>query len=344
MRLQIGIATIVVGLLSGAGAASAVEPTPVTPELVAAAQKEGHLVWYGSEDLQAVTAIAHAFAAKYPGISAQAERSGAERNFQRVSQEYDSGIHAVDVVTSSNPGPILFWKRNGLLATFVPEDVANWPAAERDPDGTYAVNCLTLAVIGYNTRLVPRDEAPKSFADLLDSRWKGKLVKAHPGYSGTIVTATLAVSQALGWEYFEKLGRQQVMQVQSAIDPPRKVAQGERPVMVDGAEAAAFQVQEAGGPLALVYPTEGTPEVPLNAVIMQQAPHPNAARLFLSFLFSPEGQQIFVDYGFRSLHAGVKEPAARRPFATIRLLHTDPAEQEKAGDEIKERYARYFGT
>jgi len=327
-----------------AAPARALEPSPVTPELVAAATKEGKVVWYGSEDLQVVTAIARAFEAKYPGIAATAERSGAERNFQRIGQEYSSGIHAVDVVTSSNPGPILYWKRNGMLAPFVPADVGKWPADERDPEGYFATNCLTLSLIGYNTRIVKPEDAPKSFAELVEPKWKGKLVKAHPGYSGTIVTATLAISKVLGWEYFEKLGHQQVMQVQSAIDPPRKVAAGERAVMVDGAEASAFQVQAAGAPLALVYPTEGAPAVPLNGVVMKEAPHPNAARLFIDFLFSREGQQLFVDYGFRSLHPDVREPAGHKPFADIKMLHTDPAEEEKASEEVKARYARYFGT
>ena len=331
-------------LLLGAIPAEAVEPTPVTPELVAAAQKEGSVVWYGSEDLQLVTAVAAAFEAKYPSIKAQAERSGAERNFQRISQEYASNIHAVDVVTSSNPGPVLYWKRNGMLAPFVPADVAKWPAGDRDPDGYFAVDCLTMPVMGYNPKLVKPEEAPKSLSDLLDPKWKGKLVKAHPGYSGTIVTSTLAISKLLGWEYFEKLGQQQVMQVQSAVEPPRKVVQGERPVMVDGAEASAFQLQQGGGTISLIYPSEGTPAVPLNGVLMKEAPHPNAARLFMNFLYSREAQQIFVDYGFRSLHPEVREPPGRKPLGDIKLLRTDPEEQEKAGEDIKARYAKYFGT
>ena len=331
-------------LLGGAPAARAVEPTPVTPELVAAATKEGSVVWYASEDAQLVAAVAKAFEAKYPGITAQGERNGAERNFQRVSQEYGSNIHAVDVITSSNPGPVLYWKSHDMLARFVPSDVARFPANQRDADGYYATDCLTLAVMGYNTKLVKPDEAPKSYADLLDPKWKGKMVKAHPSYSGTIVTATLAMSKALGWDYIEKLGKQQVMQVQSAIDPPRKLALGERAVMIDGAEASALQVQEQGGPITIVYPTEGTPAVPLNGVLMKEAPHPNAARLFYSFLFSKEAQQIFVQYGFRSVNPDVAEPPTRKPFRDIKLLFTDPAEQEKAGEEIKSRYAQYFGT
>src|SRR3954464_2886339 len=338
----LAIARLTYGI-SDTGAAGP-EPTPVTPELIAAAQKEGSVVWYGSEDLQLVTAVAKAFEAKYPGIKATAERSDAERNFQRIGQEYESKIHAVDVVTSSNPGPILYWKRNGLLEAFVPEDVAKWPASDRDLEGYYAADCLTFAIVGYNSRMVKPEEAPKSFADLLDPKWKAKLVKAHPGYSGTIVTATLAVSKALGWDYFEKLGQQQVLQVQSAVDPPRKVAQGERPVMVDGAEASALQLIQSGAPIVPVYPVEGTPAVTLNGAILKQAPHPNAARLFMNFMFSREGQQIFVEYGFRSLHPETKEPAGRKPLVEIKMLRTDPQEQEQAGEEIKSRYARYFGT
>src|SRR6202035_4749133 len=98
------------------------------PELVAAAVKEGTVVWYASEDAQLVAAVSKAIEAKYPGIAAQGQRNGAERNFQRVSQEYASNIHAVDVITSSNPGPVLDLKRNGMRAPFVPTHVAKWPA------------------------------------------------------------------------------------------------------------------------------------------------------------------------------------------------------------------------
>jgi iron(III) transport system substrate-binding protein len=122
------------------------------------------------------------------------------------------------------------------------------------------------------------------------------------------------------------------------------VAQGERPVMVDGAEASALQLIASGAPIVLVYPTEGTPAVTLNGALMKQAPHPNAARLFMNFMYSREGQQIFVDYGFRSVHPEAREPSGRTPLSEIKVLRTDPEEQERLGGEIKARYARYFGT
>src|SRR5690348_4654685 len=254
--------------------AAAPPATAVTPDLIAAAQKEGKVVYYTSIDLPLAERIAKAFEAKYPGITVRVERTGAERVFTRIGQEYASNVHAVDVVNSSDAAHFIVWKRQGLLAPFVPEDVAkSYPADHKDAEGLYASFRIGLSVIAYNTGLVKPEDAPKSFADLLDPKWKGKLVKAHPGYSGTIVTSTLAVSKALGWEYFEKLGKQQVLQVQSAIDPPRKVAQGERPVMVDGSEATALQLIGSGAPITLVYPAEGTPAVTLNGALMKLAPH-----------------------------------------------------------------------
>ncbi len=89
---------------------------------------------------------------------------------------------------------------------------------------------------GLQHKLLKAEDAPKSFADLLDPKWSGKIVKAHPGYSGTILTATFEIARDLGWPYLEKLSKQRVMQTQSATDPPKKLAAGERAVMADGSD------------------------------------------------------------------------------------------------------------
>ncbi len=324
--------------------AAAPAPSKVTAELIAAAQKEGKAIWYTAVDLPVAERMAKAFEAKYPGITVRVERSGGERIFQRISQEHASKIHAVDVVNSSDAAHFIVWKRDGILAPYVPEDVANhYPAEHKDPDGQFATWRIWLCVIGYNTKLVKPEEAPKSYADLLDPKWVGKMVKAHPGYSGTIMTATYQISRDLGWDYLEKLSRQKVMQVQSSADPPKKLALGERAVMADGNEYNLIQMKEKGEPVEIVYPTEGTPIIVGPSGVMKNAPNPNAARLLTSWMFSQEAQQLMVDFGgLKSAHALVKEKPGRKPLAEIKTMKDDPAAVEAQAEEIKARYAKYF--
>jgi iron(III) transport system substrate-binding protein len=326
-------------VLSAAPPASA-----ITPELIAAAKKEGRLIYYTSVDLPMAERIAKTFEAKFSGIEVRVQRTGAERLFQRLGQEYASRIHTVDVANSSDAAHFIVWKRNGWLAPYLPEDVAkHYAAANKDADGEFAAFRLMLSVIGYNTNLVKREDAPKGHADLLDPKWKGKLVKAHPGYSGTIMTATHQLSRDLGWSYFEKLAQQGVMQVQSASDPPKKLALGERAVQADGNEYNLIQLKEKGGPVEPVYAAEGTPVIIGPNGVFKNAPNPNAARLFQNWCFTAECQQLLIDVGgLRSLHPLAKEKPGRKPFKEIKTLKEDPAAVEKQSAEIKARYTRIF--
>ncbi|MGE0564681.1 MAG: extracellular solute-binding protein [Pseudolabrys sp.] len=326
-------------VLSAAPPASA-----ITPDLIAAAKKEGKVVWYTSIDLKVSEEIARRFETKFPGVSVQVERTGAERVLQRITQEYTSNIHAVDVVNSSDAAHLQLWKDKGMLAAYVPEDVAkHYPADHKDADGMFASFRVFLCVMAYNTQLVKAADAPKSFADLLLPRWKGKIVKAHPGYSGTIMTATFQMARDLGWEYFEKLARQDVLQVQSASVPPKKLALGERPIQADGVEYLIFKEKESGKPVEPIYATEGTPLIIGPNGLFKAAPHPNAARLFQNYCFSAECQQVNLDVGgLRSAHAMIKEKAGRRPLSDIKLMKDDAAGVLKHAEEIKAQYTKIF--
>lgn len=324
--------------------AAAPEPTLITPELIAAAKKEGRVNYYTSVEIGVAEKLAKAFEAKYPGITVKVERTGAERNFQRIGQEYASKIYVCDTVNSSDAAHFIVWKRDGLLEACVPEDVAkHYAAAFKDPDGCFASWRIMLSPIAYNTKLVKAEDAPKSFKDLLDAKWTGKLVKAHPGYSGTIMTATHQMARELGWPYFEQLAKQKIMQVQSAADPAKKLILGERAVMVDGADYGIFLMQDKGEPIEIVYPIEGTPLITGPSALMKRAPNPNAAKLFHCWSFTAEAQQLAVDVGgLRSAHALVKERAGRKPLSEIKTMKEDAAEVEKMADDIKVKYASYF--
>lgn len=341
----IGSSALAVGATLSTRVLSAAPPaSKITPELIAAAKKEGKAVWYTSVDLKVAEEIAKRFEAKYPGVSVQVERTGAERLLQRIGQEYSSNIHAVDVVNSSDASHLQLWKNNRWLAPYVPEDVAKfYPAQYKDPDGMFAAFRIFLCVVAYNSDLVKKEEAPKSFADLLLPKWKGKIVKAHPGYSGTIMTATFEMVRDIGWGYFEKLAKQNVLQVQSAAVPPKKLALGERAVQADGVEYLIFKEKESGKPVEPVYTTEGTPLIIGPNGLFKAAPHPNAARLFQSYCFTPECQQVNLNLGgLRSAHPHVKEKPGRTPLSQIKLMKDDAAGVLKNAEKIKAHYVKLF--
>jgi len=327
-------------------AAAAPEPTPPSAAMIQAARKEGTLAFYTAMELPLAEGLSKAFEAKYPGIKVRVKRSGAERVFQRIGKEEEIRIHEVDVVCSTDAGHFVRWRREGLLAPFLPEDAAkHLPPEQIGAEGMYATAFASLSPIGYNTNLVKPEEAPTTFADLLDPRWQGKIVKGNPDYSGTIFTATFALSRDLGWSYFERLAQQKVVQVQSSRDPPNRLARGESAVQADGVQSELLLLRERGAPVEVVYAGEGTPLIIAPSAVFKAAPSPNAARLFQSFLFSIEAQQGLVDaYGMCSFHGLVKEKAGRRPLSTIKLIKSDPEAMEAQREDIKARYRSIFGA
>jgi iron(III) transport system substrate-binding protein len=333
-----------VAALAAMAAAGAVAQE-TTPAMVAAAEKEGKVVWYTSVDVKVAEGLAKVFREQYPKIQLDVERSGSERVFQRINQEYQANIKNVDVVNSSDASHFMFWKQQKWLAAHTPPDAQKFASQYRDPEGFYHVWRATLCVMGYNTNLVKDAEAPRGYADLLDPKWKGKLTKSHPSYSGTSLTGTFAITKALGWDYLDKLSKQGVQQLQSTTATPKSIASGERAVMVDGNEYNMFIEIDAKSPVKVIYASEGTPFVTSPTAIFSGAPHPNAARVLQNFLYTAKAQQLLVDAGgARSVHPDVKEPANRTPLKDIKLLPDDPAGMLPQIAEIKKKYTALFGN
>jgi iron(III) transport system substrate-binding protein len=329
----------------GARVASAAPPAEaVTPALVEAAKKEGKVTYYTAMDLSVAEPVAKAFEARYPGIKVAVERSGAERIFNRIGQEMASKIYRVDVVNGSDAAHFISWKREGWLAPYLSEEMArDLPAEMVDPDGLYCNQRTHLCAIAYNTKMVAPADAPRGYMDLLDPKYAGKLVKAHPGYSGTIMTATQQISRELGWSWFEKLARQKVLQVQSATEPPKRVEAGERAIAVDGSDYLFWLAKERGSPVEVVLASEGTPQISNPMGVFKSAPNPNAARLMVSWIMSAEGQSFIVNLsGQYPANRQVKPKPGRPLLSQIKTFREDPAAVEKQADQIKAQYAKYF--
>jgi iron(III) transport system substrate-binding protein len=313
--------------------------------LIQAARKEGKVVWYTSLAIPSSTAIAHFFQNKYKGIEVEVHRSGSQRVLQRTMQEATAGIKNGDIIHTSDAGHFELLKDKGLLLKFTPTGVGPFPDGFKDKAGFYYGMRATLSVIAYNPKLVTEKDAPKTWKDLLNPRWSGKQVTAHPGYSGIIMTHVLALVNAYGWDYFRDLAKNKVHITQSANDPAGVVASGERPIGVNGAEYFYYKTLKQGNPIKIVYPKEGVPLVVSPTAIAKDAPHPNAARLFTEFMFAKESQQLLADKeGLYTGHPEVTYPADKPKLKELKLLPADADELEKRNNEIKKRFTEYFGA
>lgn len=310
-----------------------------------AAKKEGKIVWYTSLALVTAEKVAKTFEAAYPGIKVEVHRTGSQRVLQRLMQELGANIKNADVVHTSDAGHFVLLKEKKLLMQYTPAGVDKFPAGFKDRDGYHYGLRATLTVIAYNPKLVSAAEAPRTWKDLLDPKWKGKLVTAHPGYSGLIATHVLALANLHGWEYFKQLAQNKLMLVQSAVDPAGIVASGERPVAVNGGDYTFYQSKKKGNPIEIVYPKEGVPLIVSPSAITSFAPHPNAAKLFTDFTFSREVQQMLADsQGLYTGHPEVTYPADKPKLSELKLLPADPDELEKRSEEIKKRFVEFFGA
>ena len=310
-----------------------------------AAKKEGKVVWYTSLALPSAEKVAKLFETAYPGIKVEVHRTGSERILSRVMQELQAGIKNADIVHTSDAGHFVLLKNKNLLLKYTPAGVDGFPAGFKDKDGYYFGLRATVNVIAYNTKAVSAADAPKTWKDLLDPKWKGKMVTAHPGYSGVIATHVLALVNQYGWDYFKQLAQNRLMLVQSAVDPSGVVASGERAVAVDGGEYTFYQTKKKGNPLEIVYPKEGVPLVVSPTAIMSFTARPNAAKLFTDFTFSREIQQVMADSeGLYTGHPEVKYPTDKPKLSELKLLSVDPAELEKRNEEIKKRFVEFFGA
>jgi iron(III) transport system substrate-binding protein len=340
-----GATVLAAGTIFAAPArAAAPAAEAITPALIEAAKKEGKVAFYTAMDLQFAQKLGKTFEAKFPGIAVRVERSGAERVFTRIGQEYSANIHAVDVVNTADQSHCIVWKQNGWLLPYLPQEVAqHFDKDYYDPDGTSITTRILVSPIAYNTDLVKKEDVPKSFKDLLDPKWKGKMVKGHPAYSGTIMNATFEIARDLGWGYLEKLAKQNVMQVQSATDTPKRISLGERAIMVDGAGYLVIRYKESGKPVDVVYPEEGTPLATGPSAVFKAAPNPNAARLFQNWMHGREAQQLLVDVARQyAPHKQTVEKPGVRKLADIKLMKEDPQGVFKQADAVKKKYAEIF--
>ena len=261
--------------------------------LIEAAKKEGKVVWYTTLIVnQAIRPLKAAFEKKYPGIELQYARADETPTAAKILEEGVAGRVQADIFDGiTNMIPL---KRARLLASYVPAAACQYPPELKDREGYWNALLLYVFTPGINTTLVPKERAPRTYQDLLDPQWKGKMawnpssIAGAIGFVGNILTS---MGDARGTDYLKALAGQKIVNVEaSARAILDQVIAGEYAIGLMSFNHHTVISAQKGAPSDWLK-LEPVP-VAFDAVgILKDAPHPNAARLLIEFLISEDGQR-----------------------------------------------------
>ena len=315
-------------------------------ELYAKAKEEGELTWYSvfwpSDRSEKHGAL---FSKAFPGIKVSVVRSTAQVAYQRLNQDLQASAANCDVYTTTDMGQFVALKDRAVLMPYRMKSIDLIDARFRnvDPDDAYQIVNATTVGLAYNTNKVKPEQAPKSWKDFIDPKWKSQSVVGHPGFSGFVGTWVVQMTKLYGWDYFEQLAELKPHVGRSIIDTVTVLVSGERSI---GASPMALAQRNAsqGNPIALSYPEEGSVLMISGAAIMKNTRHPNAAKLFMEFMYSLDTAGEDVEEFGLPLRPDAPLPAGYKKLDEMKTIRPTIAEIIKGIPELTEKWRDTFGV
>lgn len=310
------------------------------------AKKEGKLALATSVSAPTFPKFMAAFTAKYPFIDVNTGFFAAPtgRVMARVDAEVQSGNVTVDVLHIANLAPYLEMQRKGQLLQYrSPEYGAYLPGAH--DDGYWAVGRAIGVLMSHNKNILTPDKAPKAWADLLKPEFKGKKIIIQNAAAGTCFHQMYMLEKTLGLDFLKKLAAQELVVVATTAQLIDMLVRGEALIGATTDHPRAFEPDPMKAGITAIYPTEGMPVAPAPIGILKAAPNPNAAKLFLDFTLSEQGQALLNTeiLGSYSMRKGIKAPDGQRDFADTKpFLPTDLADYEKASANFPAHFDSLF--
>jgi len=288
--------------------------------------------YYTTMTLSQSKKVVDAFQTKYPFIKPELFRSGGDEVLNRIQNEARGGLYAWDVVSTRGDSVLTLMDAKLITPYRSPEtkDISNDMV---DDEGYWTAYYVNPYVLGYNTNLVKKDEVPKNYDQLLDPKWKGKKISIDDSAYGLLAGLIRAWGKEKAVEYFKKLAAQEPVVMRGNTNRVQLAMAGEYPLII--AYAPTIQRETSKG-----HPMDW---VPLDPVAVQvnpmmlaaKAPHPNAARLFIDFLLSKQGQKMLV--GFRRIPVREDvEPDPPRLFRGYKRIVEHPEDYKDFAQTIKQ--------
>lgn len=305
--------------------------------LVERAKKEGTFMLYSSMNAPDVNHLFDGFRKKYPFIAPKAYTTRSAALLERIITEARAGKQFADVIQGNAFTLYLLAKRGHTDSYHSPEAKA-YPDSFRDPAGGWVAVYLQLNVIGYNTKLVPRSEAPKGYEDLLNAKWKGRMGlddKQYIWFDGMLKV----LGREKGLAYMKRLAGQAINFRSGNSLLANLLAAGEFGVLINARPESIDDLKQKGAPVEWVAPRLTTANV-LPIAIAKNAQHPNAGKLFMDYMLSEEGQKVLSSMSRTPVRPGI---AATNPRLSqgIEIAVNDPGMAERF-DQVVEQYKSVF--
>jgi iron(III) transport system substrate-binding protein len=186
---------------------------------------------------------------------------------------------------------------------------------------------------------LPAADRPKAWTDLVQPKYKGKMVMADPSFSSLLVTIVGTLAKEHGWQFFEKLRANDIMMVQSNQQVSDMIKRGERVIAVGADAAYVGESKKEGMPLSTLYQDDGTFIIPSPSSVVKGSPNPNAAKAFADFMLSRAVQELFPKEHLYSARTDVAGPAGYPPLSSIKMHAVDYDYIEAESARIRRRFA-----
>lgn len=298
------------------------------------------LTVYTSIQPEMLLKIESAVARALPGVKVAWFQAGTEKIMAKIAAEMEAGKVGADVLMVADPSYYVFLKSRGMLLPYKSPN-ATGTMGVQDPDGHYASVRIINAVLGYNSKLVRKEDAPKRFADLVEPKWKGKVGIPDPTLSGSAFDTVAALSREYGWNYYRLLNSNKVQVADGQGSLENKLVTGEVSVAAI-LETNILMAKNRGEPVELVYPEDGVGVFPSPVGIIRTTASPEAARAMVDWWFTREGQETVVQGWMHSVRQDVPPPKGASPLGEF-IGRAFPIDWEKLSSEIgplKEEFTR----
>lgn len=300
------------------------EPSENADSNTATDSATGSLTLYTSEPEGKVDQVIAAFNEEHPDVDVEVYRAGTGDLKARIEAEKTSGAVAADLIWAADAPTFEDFKSDDLLAKLENVDTGDVMEGAVDPEGYYVGTRIIPTVIAYNTSVIDESEAPKSWTDLTDARFRDKIVMPDPAVSGAAAyNATVWMNnEQLGEDWMTALGENAPMIAASNGPTSQEIAGGGHPVGVV-VDYLVRDLAAQGSPIKEVYATEGSPYITEPIAVFADSENPTAAELFITFLLSEKGQELAVEQNYLPVIEGVGTPGDAPALDDIALMDAD---------------------